>query len=121
MNSEAGGIIYGNNGACTMPPSKDKILNQDHPMFEHIMGRLDGMESIMGDVRDALVKIALLEERSRGGEKGMERFGGRLDKMDERISVVEKSIAGSGWVGDFAKVALGALIAWAATRGLPGN
>jgi hypothetical protein len=63
-----------------MPPSDP--LFQDPATLERINARLDGMEEIMSDVRDALVRLALVEERSREGKDGMERLGGRIDKQD---------------------------------------
>jgi uncharacterized membrane protein YccC len=126
MNSETGGIIGGNNGEAEMPPNHDQLY-QDPAIIERVLSRLDSMEDIMGKVSDALDRLSRLEERNSYTKEGMERLGGRIDRQDERIASIQKDLASidkesakSGVLVDFLKISLGALIAWAATHGLPG-
>lgn len=76
--------------------------------------RLDRIESKVDTLVDAMTQIVRFEEKISSHQAGMERFGFRLDDIEERVEQIEKRVPvydlWSGWANKILMIVVGLLI-----------
>jgi len=69
--------------------------------------RLDRIENKLDKLTEVVAAMVRLEEKLASHQGGMERFGFRLDDIEERVEQIEKRVPVYNlWVGWMNKVAL---------------
>ena len=82
--------------------------------LETLHGDISEIKMALGKLSDAIVKLALIEERQTVASAALERAFAALERVEERVATLEQSSANSsrtsGWVDKLATAAVGTVI-----------
>ena len=82
--------------------------------IEHLHDSVDSMQEAMCRMADAVNKLAVVEERQSQAAEGISKLDARLDKIEDRLRVLEVAEPMQSKVTDWVLRAMWAIVAAAA-------
>lgn len=97
----------------------------DDGRIELIMNSLERLENSVAKMADAIMRLALIEERQQNDRATMQKMDDRIGGLDERVDDLEKQAPitqqTNGWIASAITAAAAALGTLAVTKFLSGG